>query len=134
MPALANPKHERFAQLLAKGQTATEAYIEAGYTPNDGNAARLKGNERIRDRVHELQSRVADDIVITAQWVIEQLVDNAQKAKMQGDFGPSNQALQLLGKELGMFVDRTENVNLNHDVSAEPLTEDEWQQQHATSH
>lgn len=30
MTALSNPKHERFAQELAKGKTATEAYVVAG--------------------------------------------------------------------------------------------------------
>ena len=33
MGILANPRHERFAQALAKGKTATEAYVEAGYEP-----------------------------------------------------------------------------------------------------
>jgi hypothetical protein len=63
--------------------------------------------------------------------VLEQLIDNADKAKKAGDFGPSNQALNLIGKELGMFVERSENVNINHDVSDSPLTENEWAEQHA---
>jgi phage terminase small subunit len=34
MPVLSNPKHERFAQELAKGKTADEAYQLAGCKPN----------------------------------------------------------------------------------------------------
>ena len=39
-----------FAQALARGKTATEAYVLAGYKANDGNASRMKGNERISAR------------------------------------------------------------------------------------
>jgi phage terminase small subunit len=35
MSALDNPKHERFAQELAKGKSQVEAYAEAGYKPSE---------------------------------------------------------------------------------------------------
>ena len=47
MGPLTNQRHERFAQAWAEGKTATEAYVLAGYKANDGNASRMKGNERI---------------------------------------------------------------------------------------
>ncbi|WP_130225106.1 hypothetical protein [Bradyrhizobium sp. Leo121] len=37
MPILKNSKHERFAQDLAKGKTADEAYVLAGHQENRGN-------------------------------------------------------------------------------------------------
>jgi hypothetical protein len=61
---LSNVKHERFAQALAKGASAAEAYVRAGYKPNDGNAIRLKGNERVAERVAELSERIAEK----AEW------------------------------------------------------------------
>lgn len=51
---LTNPRHEAFAQSLAKGLTADAAYAEAGYRPNRGNAVRLKANESVQRRVAEL--------------------------------------------------------------------------------
>ena len=57
VPALSNPRHELFAQVLAAGCSATEAYVKAGYRLNKGNAGRLKTNEHIRKRVEELQAR-----------------------------------------------------------------------------
>jgi phage terminase small subunit len=60
MPILPNPRHEKFAQALAKGIPASAAYEEAGYRPNDGNSVRLKGNERIGARVIELQGQGAE--------------------------------------------------------------------------
>ena len=60
MLIVTNPRHERFAQLLAEGHTADEAYNRAGYTPNRGNAIRLKANERIARRVAEIQAAAAE--------------------------------------------------------------------------
>lgn len=64
MSLLSNPRHEAFAQALAKGKTADEAYALAGFKPNRGNATRLKANDSIQKRVQELQSRVAEK----AEW------------------------------------------------------------------
>jgi phage terminase small subunit len=64
MPVLRNAKHEKFAQAIANGKTADEAYVAAGYTFNRGNAARLKANESIRKRSEEIKGRVAEK----AEW------------------------------------------------------------------
>ena len=57
MAALSNPRHERFAQELAKGKSANESYEIAGYTPNRHNASGLARQEHIRARVAELIAR-----------------------------------------------------------------------------
>jgi phage terminase small subunit len=124
MPAITNARHEKFAQELLKGATASDACRAVGIDPR--NSTRLMKNDEILRRVAELQERAAANVVISREWVLEQLVDNAKLAKAAGDIAPSNQALNLIGKELGMFVERTENVNINHDVSDEPFTEEEW--------
>ncbi len=64
MPVLRNAKYEAFAQAVAKGKTATEAYEEAGFKPHRQNAARLMTNDDIRKRVEEIKSRVAEK----AEW------------------------------------------------------------------
>jgi hypothetical protein len=51
---LANARHERFAQELAKGSSAAAAYSSAGYRPSDQHASRLARNGKVRDRVTEL--------------------------------------------------------------------------------
>lgn len=123
MAVLTNARHERFAQELAAGKTATEAYTLAGYKPDDGHASRLAGNGRIVERVAELQGRAAEGVVLTKQWVIEKLIENVDRAmqaipvtdregRETGEFtyegSVANKALELLGKEQGMFVDRKE--------------------------
>ncbi|WP_085859921.1 hypothetical protein [Rhizobium sp. TAL182] len=64
MPVLKNARHEKFAQALAKGMTADEAYVGAGFKPNRGNASTLKANQNISKRVEEITSRVAEK----AEW------------------------------------------------------------------
>ena len=57
MPALANPRHEKFAQAVASGKSASEAYRQSGANGKnaDVNAARLLVNDGIRERVAELK-------------------------------------------------------------------------------
>lgn len=73
MATLGNARHERFAQNLAKGMTADEAYAEAGFRENRGNAARLKANESVAARVEELLAAAADKAAITKARVLEEL-------------------------------------------------------------
>ena len=56
MAALANAKHELFAQEIANGVSAHEAYVKVGFTKNDGNARRLRAKEAIVKRVEALLS------------------------------------------------------------------------------
>jgi len=60
MPVLRNAKHERYCQNRVEGQTNHEAYANAGYKPNRGNAARLNANESIQGRIRELQGNAAE--------------------------------------------------------------------------
>jgi phage terminase small subunit len=137
MPPLENARHEKFAQGLAQGMSATEAYRQAGYDAK-GNAAevaasRLIRNTKVASRVEELKTRAAASVQISKEWVLEQLVDNLKLAKEQGQLAPANRAAELLGKELGMFVDRSESLNTNvaYVISGEPIEDaDEWLAQH----
>jgi phage terminase small subunit len=73
MGLLANQRQERFAQALAQGKTATEAYVLAGYTANDGNASRMKGNERILARVQEIVGRAAERAEVSLERALRGL-------------------------------------------------------------
>lgn len=73
MPVLDNAKHERFAQGIAAGMTADEAYAAAGYRPDRGNATRLTANDSIKARVAEILSVSADRAGVSAERVIAEL-------------------------------------------------------------
>lgn len=123
MGMLKNNRHELFAQALAQGKTADEAYAEAGYVKNRCNASRLKTTENITKRLAELQGRATKGVVLTKQWILERLIANAERAMQAepvldreghetGEYtyqgNVANRALELLGKEMSMFVDRKE--------------------------
>ena len=55
MPALKNPRHEAFAQALARGMSAAAAYGQVGFKPHRANAATLARKEHISVRLAELQ-------------------------------------------------------------------------------
>lgn len=112
MPILPNSRHEQFAQELAKGKTADEAYQAAGFKPNRGNAARLKANESILNRVEQIRAIIAEK----AEWsaadrlsALKRISDAseindprvavsaiAEANKMQGTHAPSKQ--EVTGK------------------------------------
>lgn len=132
MPMLSNARHERFAQALAAGKTADEAYQEAGYKPSRPHASRLATKGNVKERLAELLGRATEGIVLTRQWVIEELVANAKAAKARQDGSVVNRALELLGKEIGMFVDRAEIDQTTKVISDKPQTDEEWEATYST--
>jgi phage terminase small subunit len=135
MPALAKVRYEVFAQEIAKGRSAADAYVVAGYRPSAQNAGNLRNKKEILLRVKELMEErehihaqsTADAIQsasLTKAWVITHLMENAltclgkQSVKVMVDGasietydrnpGAANRALELLGRELNMFIERHE--------------------------
>ncbi len=106
---LNNARQEVFAQNLAKGMSATQAYTEAGYKPSDPHASRLASNGKVQDRIAWLQGQVAEKMVANRAWVMARLVDNvknSQETMPDGAFRAPQTAkvsLELIGKELNMF-------------------------------
>ncbi|HEY0120635.1 MAG TPA: terminase small subunit [Rhizobium sp.] len=64
MPVLKNARYEQFAQGLARGLSATEAYAQAGYKESRSAASRLSTNVNIKRRIEEINVRVAEK----AEW------------------------------------------------------------------
>lgn len=120
MPALENPKHERFAQALAAGKSAVDAYECSGYRRNRGHASTLRKNPELLKRVDEiLESRgqiqgrgalaAIERARLSKTTVIEMLLADRELARQNGQSSAAIRATELLGKELGMFVERSAN-------------------------
>lgn len=133
MAVLKNAKHEHFAHLVAKGKEPTAAYVSAGYS-NKGaqqSANRLLKVAVVQIRIEELRQAIEkpareaaiEKAALEKSWVIQQLMENVSMAKSaepvldhegkptgeyKQNLAAANRALELLGKELGMFVDRKE--------------------------
>ena len=130
MTALKNARHEMFAQGLFQGMTADAAYEAAGYSPNDGNASRLKGNERIVKRVEELQKTAQTRALVTLEEHIEELKDIRDLAKKNGQASAAVAAEVKRGELMGYYVERRESTNTNYNISDKPLNEDDWERQY----
>ena len=89
MPVLKNPKHERFAQEVAKGTPLEKAYELAGYKPDPKNAARLTKKDGVRTRIDEILTRAAEKHGVTVEKIIGELAkigfSDIRKAVKWGD-------------------------------------------------
>ena len=113
MPLLDNPRHEIFAQELAKGATATYAYASAGYRGDHTAASRLSTNVNIQGRVAELQSVVAAHTEISIESLIREAADIQRAAMASGQCSAATSALILKAKLAGLWVEKRENTNCN---------------------
>jgi phage terminase small subunit len=108
MPSLKNPKHERFAQEVAKGATLERAYAEAGYKPSRANAARLMKCNGTQVRIDELLQRGAQRAELTVQSLIEEADDVRVKAMEAKQFSAAIAAIKEMGVLSGLRVEKSE--------------------------
>ena len=131
------PRNKR----LADGFSQEKAYIEAGFSPNGARGAAcnlikqysyiLRRRDEIlseREKMHSVSTiKAMEALQITKKDIMKELLDNAMRAKASipvikdgvptgmynANISASNQALMLLGKELGMFADKSE-IRVDH--------------------
>jgi hypothetical protein len=128
MPILRNPRHEKFAQELAAGKSAAEAYQRAGYIKNFGNCIRLKGNERVAARVAELQHGGAVRAEVTVASVLGELEETRKLALKRGQASAAVQCTMGKAKICGLIIDRREvgDVGAFDNLTDEQLVEEAW--------
>lgn len=131
---LKNSKHEHFAQLVSKGEKASRAYVTAGYSKAgaEQSANRLLKNADIQTRIAQLRAaieqpsreRAIEKAAVDKAWVLHNLTQivkmgmavepvrdeqgNELGELKAANLPAANKALELVGKELGMFIDRKE--------------------------
>jgi len=115
MAVLTNARHERFAQELAKGKTATEAYELAGYRGDRTAASRLSTNVNVQQRVAELQQRCAAKVEVTVESLITEAAELQTKAAAAEQYSAANGALKLKAELSGHYVQRKEDVTPRRD-------------------
>jgi len=118
MSALRSVRREQFCLLVAQGNTATVAAKKAGYSQPDKQAYQIMKQPAVKARIAEMGERVdlekAKDIVRVAaptrEWVLRELMGNVETAKLAADRGAVNKGLELVGREIGMFVQRSMQI------------------------
>jgi hypothetical protein len=128
MPALKNPRHEALAQALARGMSASAAYVEAGYKANRHNAAALAREKHIGTRVAELQEeqlaihkQATAEAVANAKVTIESLIAEAEAARAKamsekGGAAAAVSALTAKAKLAGMWREKLDQHNTGNPV------------------
>lgn len=106
--ALDNPQHENFARFVSQGKSKRDAAIAAGFSEKSASAvgSRLAKHAKVSQRIAELQSKVEQESIkaaITSDSVIDRLVGIADKAEKRGQFMAAITAMQLVGKNIGMW-------------------------------
>ena len=109
MPVITNPKHEHFAQLLAKGKKQKDAYALAGYRGDEAAASKLAHSEKIQKRVGELLGRAARRTEITIADIASQLDDDREFAQKVKQAGAAVSATMGKAKVLGLLSDKVEH-------------------------
>lgn len=125
MPALSNPKHERFAQALAKGETAIAAYEQAGYSPDRGAASRLSANVSIERRVTEILDKAAERAEISVASVTNRLLAIATKAEAKDDaamLSVARASLMDAAKLNGLVVEKGDHQHKHIGLSVTYVT------------
>ena len=104
------PKQERFCEEYLIDLNATQAAIRAGYSEKTAReqAAQNLSKLNIQEKIAELKAERSKRTEITQDSVIQELAAVA-RAEVKGVRAVDKlKALELLGKHLGMFVERYE--------------------------
>jgi hypothetical protein len=121
MPALKNPRHERFAQAVARAVDAAAAYQSAGYDAEGGaaeaGASRLLRNAAVAARIAELQATPATAVAATEVMPTEvttaQAVREFEEARLlalqKGQAAAAVSATMAKVKLAGLLAERPEN-------------------------
>ena len=97
------PKHYLFIAHIIRGESATQAAINAGFSEKAARTqgSRLMQNEDIKKEL-EKQLNVAG---LTPERIIQELYDLYEEAKANGSYGPAKDIMQLIARHNGMFQD-----------------------------
>jgi phage terminase small subunit len=118
-------RHARFVAAYIKSGNATQSYIDAGYDVSPSVAGQsgyqLLKKPQIKAAIDHARAAAAKDAGISTAWVLDNLVAIFKRCSEPGDtFHPTGaiRALELIGKQHGMFVDRlkiSEEADLSDD-------------------
>ena len=101
-------KQRRFVDEYMSDLNATQAAIRAGYSEKTARSQgqRLLTNVDIAAAIRTGQARLADDVKVTQQLLLNELWANHQAATAAGQWSASTRALEVMAKMTGNMVER----------------------------
>lgn len=103
-----NAKQQRFVYEYLKDLNATQAAIRTGYSNRTAceQGSRLLANVNIRKSIKLAQEKAAKSAEISVDDILDNLKRLAELAEKKGNFAAAIRANELIGKQIGMFVER----------------------------
>jgi hypothetical protein len=110
-------RYELLALRLVEGHSQIVACKLAGFSDSSrGSASRICNRESVRARVTALLGEVEKRVLTKVTWdriaILKALQGNAIKARAQGEYAHSNRAIELLGRDQGMFLGRRQDPQI----------------------
>ena len=118
MPALQNPRRERFAQEFVKDLNQTKAAERAGYKCPHVKGSQLMAIPEVAARIKALQSAVAERNQVTVDEIVKNLRDSRQRAHDNKQISAAVQAEAIVAKVTGNWLDRYTDETETPDAKA----------------
>lgn len=128
---------ERFVNKLSQRQAYKKAYDTKNMADKtiDEKACLLESNDKVVARRDELNNTVLNKNLVTKEYVVSALMEVAERClqkipvldshgeptgEWKFEAAGANKSLELLGKTIAMFTDKTESININTEIVLTP--------------
>ena len=116
-----NDRQRRFVSEYLVDLNATQAAIRAGYSKRtaEQGGAQLLSNIKVAAAVAAGRAKQAKRTEITADYVLAGIRDNVERCQGKEGYNPQAalKGLELLGRHLAMFTDKTINKHQIEDLT-----------------
>lgn len=107
---ICTPQQERFCQEYLKDRNIAQAYIRAGYKGNiKVKPYELFQRVPVQARIAQLLAEDKRKNEVSIERIRADLMRLASEAEDQGKLAVAIRALELLGKHVGMFIEKSES-------------------------
>lgn len=126
MPRLDNPRHELYAQGIAKGKSQRQSYLDAGYSPTgdpstDSCASQLLSQLKVIARVSELLEAAAKRTEVTIESISAEYEEARNLAIVEKQTSAAVAATTGKAKLHGLITDKVKSEITGQDGA--PLLE-----------
>ena len=109
------PKQQSFCQEFLKHFNGTKAYqlvYKVNIKQAEANSSRLIRNDKVRLFLAQATQKQAEKAELSIEWIIKELKGMYEKCQSDlrspGIMANATRQLELLGKHIGMWIDRSE--------------------------
>ena len=105
-------RYALFVEEYIKEMNPIAAAQAAGYNENPMRAARsILKNQKVKDRIANLKRMQSERLKLTPDFILSRLVKLTLKAEEDDDRANLLRALEMLGKNLALWTEKTDNTH-----------------------